>query len=262
MLYPSLNYSIKLLPFLLFFAFENQIDKYLIELNLGLKNVGLYTLLIKIFGLSIIAINAVDDGIRPFIYKDLKEGRETVNKYFNLYIGFGVLVLVLINIIGYNLEYIIKNTEYLVIQEYFFLGSTVFLLIIPVRFFGLLLVYYKESSKLSYITSIKVILLVLLMMFLIPKYKIYGALYALSVSYVVNVLLFGFILFKKVDLLPKIKTFIFIALFLVGSYCIHIYIDSTKKIVFSVIYLVILAFFFIKFYLKDGLTELKSKTET
>jgi O-antigen/teichoic acid export membrane protein len=246
----------------LFFAFENQIDKYLIELNLGLKNVGLYTLLIKIFGLSIIAINAVDDGIRPFIYKDLKEGRETVNKYFNLYIGFGVLVLVLINIIGYNLEYIIKNTEYLVIQEYFFLGSTVFLLIIPVRFFGLLLVYYKESSKLSYITSIKVILLVLLMMFLIPKYKIYGALYALSVSYVVNVLLFGFILFKKVDLLPKIKTIIFIALFLVGSYCIHIYIDSAKKIVFSVIYLVILAFFFIKFYLKDGLTVLKSKTET
>ena len=127
----------------MFFAFENQIDKYLIELNLGLKDVGLYTLLIKIFGLLTIGLNALDDGIRPFLYRDLKAGKTTINKYFNLYAGFGILILFIINSIGYNLEYIIKNTEYLVIQKYFFIGSLVFILIIPVRFYGLLLVYYN-----------------------------------------------------------------------------------------------------------------------
>jgi len=259
LLYPSLNYSLKLLPFLLLFAFENQIDKYLIELNLGLKNVGLYTLLIKIFGLLFIALNAIDDGIRPFIYKDLKDGKATINKYFNLYIGFGVLLLVIINTIGYNLEFIIKNTEYLVIQEYFFIGSIAFLLIVPTRFYGLLLVFYKASLKLSYVTSIKVIITVLLMMILIPKYKIYGALYALSISYLINIIVFAFILFKKVNLIPNKKTLIFILLFLIGSYYLNTHIDSPKKILISIIYITVLVYFFARYYIKEGFTILKPK---
>jgi len=258
LLYPSLNYSLKLLPFLLFFAFENQIDKYLIELNLGLKNVGLYTLLMKLFGLLTIAINALDDGIRPFVYRDLKEGKTTTNKYFNIYIGFGILVLVLINTIGYNLEYIIKNTEYLVIQEYFFLGSVVFLLMIPVRFYGLLLVYYKESLKLSFVTSIKVLVMTLLMTFLIPKYEIYGVLYALSISYLINIILFSFILFKKENLLPSIKTLVFIILFIISTY--YIQMDENQKKILSLIYITISACIFYILYVKDGHRILKSKT--
>jgi len=138
LLYPSLNYSLKLLPFLILFAFENQIDKYLIELKLGLNEVGLYSLLIKLFGLLVIAISAMDDGIRPFLYRDLKENRKTSKKYFNLYIGFGVLILVFINTIGFNLDFIFRNPDYLAIKEHFFLSSVVFLLIIPVRYYGLL----------------------------------------------------------------------------------------------------------------------------
>ncbi|WP_299111706.1 oligosaccharide flippase family protein [uncultured Winogradskyella sp.] len=255
LLYPSLNYSLKLLPFLLFFAFENQIDKYLIELNLGLKSVGLYTLLIKLLGLLIISLNAVDDGIRPFVYRDLKEGKATVNKYFNLYIGFGILVLTLVNTLGYNLEYIIKNTEYLVIKDYIFTGSIVFLLVIPVRFYGLLLVYYKESLKLSSVTFIKVIIMILLMIFLIPKYKLYGALYALSISYVINIAMFTYFLFKKVNLLPNKKTLVYILIFILGSYFINTY--YIQEVLFTIIYMIISIGFFVFFYIKDGYTILK-----
>ena len=243
---------------MLLFAFENQIDKYLIEQNIGLKNVGLYTLLIKIFGLLSIALNAIDDGIRPFIYRDLKNGKTTINTYFNLYIGFGVVILVLVNTIGYNLEFIIKNTEYLIIQDYFFLGSIVFLLIIPMRFYGLLLVYYKASLKLSYVTSIKVIITVVLMIFLIPIYKLFGALYALSISYLINIIVFASILFKKVNLIPNKKTIILILIFLIGSYYIHTQTDNPRKLLFSIIYITIPICFFARFYVKDGSEILKS----
>lgn len=259
LLYPSLNYSLKLLPFLLFFAFENQIDKYLIELNLGLKNVGLYTLLIKIFGILIIAINAVDDGIRPFLYRDLKGEKATTTTYFNLYIAFSVFILVIINIIGCNLEHIIKNEDYLVIKDYFFLGSMTFLLIIPIRFYGLLLVYYKESLKLSIVTTIKVVFLVLLMLVLIPKYKLYGALYAVSISNLINIIVFAFILHKKVTVLPHFKAFIFILFFVVSTYYLHSDMSNDTKPLLSLIYASISITLLIWFYKKDGITILKSK---
>jgi PST family polysaccharide transporter len=260
LLYPSLNYSLKLLPFLLLFVFENQIDKYLIELNLGLKNVGLYTLLIKIFGLLIITVNAIDDGIRPFLYNDLKQDKKTTNKYFNLYIGISAFILILINLIGYNLEHIIKNTEYLAIKEYFFISSIVFLLIVPVRFYGLLLVYYKESLKLSSVTFVKVLVMVLLMLFLIPKYELRGALFALGMSYVFNIIIFATILSKKVYVLPNIKTLVFISLFILSSYLINTYPFSQHKLLVSLIYIIISISLFAFLYAKDGLSMLKSKS--
>lgn len=259
LLYPSLNYSLKLLPFLFVFSFENQIDKYLIELNLGLKDVGLYSLLLKLFGLLLLAISAMDDGIRPFMYKDLKEGKTTMNKYFSLYIGFSVLMLVFINTLGYNLELFFKNPEYLVIKEYFFLASVAFLLIIPVRFYGLLLVFYKASFKLSYITSIKVVVMVILMIFLIPKYELYGALYALSISYFLNSILFAMILREKVLLLPNKKTLFFVLIFITISYFVHTNIETYPKLLSSIFYFLIFVGLFAIIYLKDGYSILKSK---
>jgi len=259
LLYPSLNYSLKLLPFLFVFTFENQIDKYLIELNLGLKQVGLYALLIKLFGLLLIAINALDDGLRPFMYRDLKDGKATVNTYFNLYIGFGVLILVFINALGYNLDLFFKNPEYLVISDYFFWGSVAFLLVIPVRYYGLLLVYYKASFKLSLITTIKVVVMVLLMLFLIPKYQLYGALYALSISYLLNGILFALILKKRVVLFPNGKTLIFVLLFVVASYFVHSNIEAFSKRMISVLYMVILIAVFLVIYFKEGYLMLKTK---
>nr|WP_321236185.1 oligosaccharide flippase family protein [uncultured Psychroserpens sp.] len=261
LLYPSLNYSLKLLPFLLFFAFENQIDKYLIELDLGLKHVGLYTLLIKIFGILIIAIKAIDDGIRPFLYRDLKDGKMTTSTYFNLYIGFSVLVLVIINTIGFNLEHIIKNSEYLVIKDYFFIGSMAFLLIVPVRFYGLLLVYYKASLKLSIVTSIKVLFLVVLMLFLIPKYKLHGALYAICISNLINIIVFAIILNKKVNVLPNVKTLMYVFLFIISSYYICSDIATSTNPIVSIGYTVVAIALFAWFYKNDGSRILKSKIE-
>lgn len=259
LLYPSFNYSLKLLPFLLFFVFENQIGKYLIELNLGLKNVGLFTLLVKIFGLLIIAINALDDGIRPFLYRDLNKGKSTVNKYFNIYIGFGVLVLVVINSIGYNLEYIIQNTEYLVIRDYFFLSSIVFLLIIPVRFYGLLLVYYKESLKLSSVTFIKVIFMGLLMIILIPKYEINGALYALLISYFINIIIYAILLSKKLKLTPNFKTLTFVAIFILASFYLFNPAEEEQSLMFLMVYALASISLFAAFYMKDATNIMKSR---
>jgi len=259
LLYPSLNYSLKLLPFLFLFAFENQIDKYLIELKLDLKEVGLYAFLIKLFGLLIIAMSAMDDGIRPFLYRDLKEEKATSKNYFNLYIGFGVLILVFINTIGFNLDFILKNPEYLAIKEYFFLSSVVFLLIIPVRYYGLLLVYYKASSKLSYITAIKIVVTVLFMLYLIPTYRLYGALYALAISYLLNSILFGIVLAKKMVPFPNLKTILFVIMFLFASYFAHINLQIYSSLPISIVYMISLVGLFILIYYKDGLILFKPR---
>jgi len=262
LLYPSLNYSLKLLPFLFLFYFENQIDKYLIELKLGLTEVGLYALLLKLFGLLVLAMNAMDDGIRPFLYRDLKKGTANANKYFSLYIGFAMLVLVFINALGYNLELFFKNEEYLVIKEYFFLSSIVFLLFIPVRYFGLLLVFYKAAFRLSYITAIKVVVMAVLMYFLIPKYELYGALYALLISYVLNSILYAFILKRKLLIIPNAKTIITIILFICSTYFVHTQIDVPSQLFYSIVYLFVLVTCFVFMYFKEGYILLKSKSET
>lgn len=253
LLYPSLNYSLKLLPFLILFAFENQIDKYLIELKLGLKEVGLYALLIKLFGLLLIAMSAMDDGIRPFLYSDLKEKRATSKNYFNLYIGFGVLILVFINTIGLNLGFIFKSPEYFAIKEYFLVSSVVFLLIIPVRYYGLLLVYYKASTTLSYITAIKIVVTILFMLYLIPTYQLYGALYALGISYLLNNILFGIVLAKNMVPLPNWKTILFVMLFLCASYLAHSNLQIYPSLPLSIVYMILLVGFFILIYYSDAL---------
>jgi O-antigen/teichoic acid export membrane protein len=247
------------MPFLLFFAFENRIDKYLVELNLGLESVGLYSLLIKVFGLLTIALNAFDDGIRPFFYRNLKESKSLVNKYFNLYFGFGILILTVINSIGYNLEYILKNKDYLVIQEYFLIGSIIFIMIIPVRFYGLVLVFYKESKKLSYLAFIKVTIITILMILLIPKFELYGALYALFFSYLVNIIMFSYILYQKINVIPNWKSLIYLSIFMIGSYLTFQQMESGQKLLYSGVYLAVLMGAFIWLYKKEGYAIIKQK---
>ncbi len=259
LLYPSVKYSIKLLPFLFFFTFESHVEKYLIESILGLDSVALYTLLIKILGVLIIAINTMDEGIRPFMYRDLKSKKKTLSIYFNMYIGFGILTLAFINAIGYNIQYIFKNTAYYIIKDYFFIGSIAFLLLIPARYYGLVIVYYKDSAKLSYLSLLKVIILIMFMLLLIPVYELYGVLYALIISNTANTLFFAIILRKRVAIFPHVKNLFYIAIFLAASAFMHFNFYATHEFMGSIVYFITLLGSFFLIYLKDSYTVIKPK---
>ncbi|NQX85337.1 MAG: lipopolysaccharide biosynthesis protein [Flavobacteriaceae bacterium] len=258
LIYPSLKYGIKLLPFLLFFALENQIDRYLIEINFGLKQVGLYAVIIKLFSLVTITLNALDDGIRPFMFNDLKHTKTTANHYFNLYLGFGIFAVVVVTSMGYNLQYIIVNTAYLELKSYLFYGAIVFLLLIPIRFYALLLVFYKDSSKLSYLTCLKVLFMIVLMTVLIPEYQLYGVFYALVLSNLINIIVFALILRKKLLLHLRLLTIIYGSLFIIGSYILHQQLNTTNELISSIIYLIVFTSLFLLIYFKSSYDLLKT----
>jgi O-antigen/teichoic acid export membrane protein len=237
LLKPSLSYGLKLFPFLILFALENQIETYLIEKTIGLESVGIYALLLKVMMLLVLVLNALDDGIRPFLYRDLKQNLSRKKIYFDIYLGFGVLVLAIIYILGSNVEYIIHNQDFLVIKKYLLAGILAFLFMIPSRYYGLLLVYYKESAKLSYITSCKIFFTVGIMLVLIPKYQIYGVLYAVLLSNVLNTLLFCWFLKNREYTFPRLKTIYFAICFIAATICLHYRIHSENYLVYSCLYL-------------------------
>ena len=254
---PSLNYSFKLMPFLLLFTLESQIEKYFLDIYLGVRSVGLYALLIKITGLLFMALSAFDEGIRPFVYRDLKAQKNTASQYFNLYLGFGVLVLSVVYFIGVNLDYIFTNPEYLEIKSYFFMACMVVFLLIPRGFFAILLGYYKVSAPLSWSTLIKILITIALMMILIPKYEMMGALYALLISNLFSLLFFGIILKKEISIKINLKTTTYIILFLIGTSLIDYKIIPFNQNIQSFIYLLVLSILFFRNYTKDFITLLK-----
>ena len=132
-------------------------------------------------------------------------------------------------------------------------------MIIPVRFYGLVLVFYKESKKLSYLAFIKVTIITVLMILLIPKFELYGALYALFFSYLVNIIMFSYILYQKINVIPNWKSLIYLSIFMIGSYLTFQQMESGQKLLYSGVYLAVLMGAFIWLYKKEGYAIIKQK---
>ena len=196
----SLKYGVALLPFLIIYTVESQIDRYLIGELINLKTLGVYALVLSVLGVLNLGLNAMDNAIRPFFIDNLKQITDSTSSYLNVYASFGFLILAIIWLVGENLNFIINNSKFHEAKEYFFLAIFMFLPLIFVRFLGLLLVFYKKSKKLSSITLYKLIAMVGLMFWLIPKYGIWGAFFATGISQLINAILFLVILKKLITI--------------------------------------------------------------
>ncbi len=235
MILPSLKFTIPLIPFAFLYRFESQLDKLMIERFLGLEKVGQYAILMGIVGMIGILMRAMNNAMRPFLYRSLKQLTNTTSEQINLFLQFylfvGALGLSGIILIGTNLELFTVNEKYLEIQPYFILASIASIPLIMVRYFTLIFIYYKKSKDLTIVTITKAVIMFSLMYLLIPKYEINGAIIAISISYLLNAMIFYFLNINYG--MPKIAVAkaVRIILLFVGIVCVTFYsLDSIRLI--------------------------------
>jgi len=214
---PSWKFALPLLPFSFLLVFERQIDKLILENYMSLETVGLYALLMGIVGLIIILLSALDNGIRPYLYRTIKKGdsksKSEINTLFLLYVIIGMIGLSGCIFIGSNIDFITDNIKYISIREYFTFSCLSSIPLLAVRFQALVLVYYKESKMLTIATFIKTFIMLMLMLLLIPQFEINGAIGAVSISYLANAIIFFWLVSKYDNRLDYNKIFIRFSLF-------------------------------------------------
>jgi O-antigen/teichoic acid export membrane protein len=250
MLLPSFKFAIPLLPFAFLYRFESHLDKLMIERFLGLEKVGLYAILMGIVGMIAILMMAMNNSMRPFLYRSLKVAspstNEQVNSFLQFYLFIGVLGLSGIILIGTNLELITSNEKYLSIRPYFIFAAIASIPLIVVRYFTLVFIFYKKSKELTMVTVVKTIIMFFLMVVLIPKYEVYGAIMAISISYLLNAFIFYFLNMKygmpDIEILKALKIiFLFAGIVLATSYLIDS-IQLVGLIQFLMVWIVLISF--------------------
>ncbi len=184
---PSIKFVLPLIPMLVLFAIEKQIDRVFLEKYLSLEVVGIYALLMALLGLVNVMFSALDDAIRPFLYESLKsdETPQIVQLFQNMYLLVGTLTFLLVIAVGANLHLITDNLAYISVKKYIIYGAIACLPLIFVRYYALIYVFYKKSGSLTAITLIKTIAVIGLLIILVPQYEILGALLAVLLSNVV-----------------------------------------------------------------------------
>ena len=190
MLMPSLAFSIPLIPYGFLYEFEKTLDKLMIERYLDIEKVGLYALLMGLIATVGILMNAMNNAMRPFLYRTLKEKtaelQDEVDTYLKVYLIVGILGISGIIMIGSNLDFITSDAKYLSIRPYFIWAGLATIPLLFVRYFVMVFFYFKKSKALTIATIIKTLLMILLMMYLVPKMGMMGAILAVGISYVVN----------------------------------------------------------------------------
>jgi O-antigen/teichoic acid export membrane protein len=250
MLLPSFKFAIPLLPFAFLYRFESHLDKLMIERFLGLEKVGLYAILMGIVGMIAILMIAMNNSMRPFLYRSLKNAspstNEQINSFLQFYLFIGVLGLSGIILIGTNLELITSNEKYLSIQPYFIFAAIASIPLIVVRYFTLVFIFYKKSKELTMVTVVKTIIMFFLMFVLIPKYEVYGAIMAISISYLLNAFIFYFLNMKygmpDIEILKALKIILlFVGIVLITNYLIDS-IQLVGLIQFLMVWIVLISF--------------------
>lgn len=207
MLKESLNFSLPVIPYLFINWFVLRGDRLLIEQYFSLEVVGQYALLITLVGVSFLALNALDNAIRPFLFeafKQVEKKAREINDYVQFYIAIALLVSSGIILIGSNLRLFTDNSTYLEIIPYFTLAGFVVFLRVYTRIFNEQLYFKKQSKAVTLLAFITLVLLVVAYMILLPKFQIMGALYALLFANVLS----GFVFYFLAQKIFRVKYFL------------------------------------------------------
>ena len=167
----------------------------MVEQYFTLEIVSQYALLLTIVGVLNMIMNALDNAIRPFLYKAYKQVKERkieINDYVQFYISTVLLSSSGVILIGNNLQLLTQDAHYLQIVPYFTLAAFVVFLRAYTRVFNAQLFYVKESKSVTTLTIFNVLFLIISYTLLLPKFQLKGALYALVLTNTFSGLIFYF----------------------------------------------------------------------
>lgn len=180
----SIKFGLWLIPFLFIQWFLAKADRLVIENIIGLKQLGVYALLMNISMIISLVATSILTSIRPTLYREFKKTVKGVGqKVYFLFISFLVIIVLISAGIYFMVQYIDLfdiAKEYHQIKGFILLALTLFFVRVVTRFFNEYLTFLKRSSDLSFFS----VLCFGLFVILIFNYK-----NSLSVSVLLEILI-------------------------------------------------------------------------
>ncbi|NNE27555.1 MAG: lipopolysaccharide biosynthesis protein [Saprospiraceae bacterium] len=194
MLRSSLKFSIPLIPYLLIYWFMTKGERIVLEQFLDLELVGKYILLVTITGVTIMLIEAVINGVRPFLFEVFKRDNlqeaSTIRLLTGLIVNVPLFIIPLVIFLGNNLQLITTNEAYYVIAPYTGVGVLVAYSIVYAKLFYQQLVFTKKSSTVTALSFVSMTVFIFSLIYFIPKMEIWGVLIAVAIANLTQGLLF------------------------------------------------------------------------
>ena len=201
----ALIFALPLIPYVIFYTLEKELDKVFISRYLGLEKLAIYSVLLIVFSLFNNVVNALENAVRPQLYNALKDNnRKLTSQFFSQYILAGLALIAAIICLATPLEWWLNNSQYKIINKYVWWMALVLIPFVFVRFYALIILYFKTPWLLTIVAFIKLILLSTLFYFLLPVYGFYGIFAALGISQLINALVFARINDYPIAITPAI----------------------------------------------------------
>jgi len=191
----GLKFSLPLLPYVIVFWFLTKGGKIALERYTDLDEVGLFALLVTITGTIILIVDAITNGVRPFLFDSFatkqKEENEKIELYISLITNLPLIMLPFIITVCYNIDWVTDKLHYSRIVDYALVCCLVTYLIVYVKLFYHQLVFVKRSGLITTLALITAVVLFVNLVVLVPTYGIWGLLVSTGIANGFLVGLFG-----------------------------------------------------------------------
>jgi len=192
----SLRFSITLIPYLVIYWLMLQGGKFFLERDEGitLGDVAVYAILMVLTRLIILGVEALINGIRPFLYEQfaLKENGDAqqISMLTKMIINVPLLALPVAILVGTNMHIITSHPKYYEMSPYMTMGCLVIYIFVYVKLFYQQLLFAKKSVLVTILSFVALLFLIGGFVYFIPRFQIWGVLYATLIGNVVLSILF------------------------------------------------------------------------
>jgi len=193
MIKSSLKFSIVLIPYLIIYWLMFKGGRLFLERMTDLNYVGLYALVIVLTGVVIFGVDAIINGIRPFLF-DLfameNPDKKQISLLSKLIINVPLIFIPVIILVGCNMRYVTSNAAFYEVDIYMLFACLVTYLLVFSKLFYLQLIFAKRSDLITILSFIAVFVLIVGFNYFIPIHKIWGVFYATLIANVSLAILF------------------------------------------------------------------------
>lgn len=191
---PALSFSVNLIPYLVIYWFLSRGGRFFLEAYTNLEMVAVFALLMTLAGVIILAVEAVVNGVRPFLFEEFallaKADRKTISILCKMIINLPLLFVPLIILVSAFFPWFTSKELYHDIIEYMPLCCLLFFLLVISKLFYQQLLFAKRSGLITMLSMISLVVLIAGFMILIPAYEIWGVITATIIANLITAFLF------------------------------------------------------------------------
>ncbi len=258
MIKKSLKFSVNLIPYLVIFWIISKGGKLFLERYHDLETVGLFALLITIVGIISLVVDAVVNGVRPFLFELFTEPASETNKQkmrllIKMIIFIPLLAIPTIVFVANNIGFVNSKPHYQQIGMYSTLACLATYAFVFSKLFYQQLVFVKRSDIITINSMVVAFVLCICFYLWVAKYSINGVLYSTLIANVLMSILFYIMAQRKYPLdysigsLIGLPLLVFAALFGIEYFMVTA-MDYSRGIFGLTQFLILMSILLLMFY--------------